>query len=879
MPTGSLLERAPQLTLLHACLQSARSDAGRMVFAGGEAGIGKTSLVQAFCGDAAAQARVLMGGCDAMETPRPLGPLFDIANEVGESFVAALEGEDRGPIFDILLRELRTPRMTTVLVLEDVHWADDATLDLLRFLGRRIGTTPSLVIATYRDDEVGPRHPLRTVIGDLATSAAVQRLTVPSLSTEAVGRLLRDAGITASDQAEALHSTTGGNPFFVTELLAARGHDMPATIQDAVLARAGRLPEPARDVLAIASILGAQVDPSLLAALGAEVHAIESCVSAGMLQESGQQLSFRHDLARTAIELALSVPRRRELHGLILGALEGTVARQSDLATLAHHAAESGDVRAILRIVPAAARQAARLGAHTEARTHYARTLPYLDQLTAIEHVQLLEAYATECSICDRLEESARVRREVVDRWRVLGRPDRMGVNLSILAQVFTGLGRNAEAETTNAEAVEVLQPLGPTPELARAYRYQANLRMQDRDTDAAIAVGKRAIGLARSVGDVAMAGNAHVVVGMAMLLADQVEGRAHIAEALSIADRMRLPYLLTNVRLNLGSVAATWYRFDEAYAELTTAIELAEQHDHDFQRLFSLATLALVHMHRGDWSAASDAALHVIERPKVSTSARLVALLALARLRVRRGDPEADALLDEALELATRTGNAHRVASVRAARAEAAALAGDGDRVRLEATDAYLLAVERRQPWFVGELGYWLWTVGAVDALPDVAAEPYALQATGRSREAALAWQQLGCPYEAARASAERGHESELRSALETFTELGARPAAALAARSLRELGVRNIPRGPRPTTREHAAHLTPREVEVLAAIAQGLRNAEIAQRHVVSTRTVDHQVSSILAKLDVRSRLDAVARAHQLGLLPQHRQDTDSA
>lgn len=371
------------------------------------------------------------------------------------------------------------------------------------------------------------------------------------------------------------------------------------------------------------------------------------------------------------------------------------------------------------------------------------------------------------------------------------------------------------------------------------------------------------------------MAGNAHLSMGTALLMADRPEGRDHIGTSIAIARQHHVPHLHTNARLNLGSVAATFYRFDEAHAELTHAIALAKEHDHQYQRLFSQATLALVHLHRGDWSIASDLVLHVIGRPMVSAAAKLVALIALGRLRVRRGDPEADARLDDALALAIGTGNLHRIAWVRAARSEAAALAGDQDALRVEASAGYQMALDRRQSWLVGELGYWLHTVGEVVTLPDFAAEPFALQVAGRSLDAAVAWQRLGCPYEAARARAESGDEAELRAALEAFTALGARPAAGLAARRLRELGARDIPRGPRSATRDHPAQLTPREVEVLVLIADGLRNAEIAQRHAVSTRTIDHQVSSILAKLGARSRMDAVAQAHHLGLLAQRRQD----
>jgi DNA-binding CsgD family transcriptional regulator len=253
-----------------------------------------------------------------------------------------------------------------------------------------------------------------------------------------------------------------------------------------------------------------------------------------------------------------------------------------------------------------------------------------------------------------------------------------------------------------------------------------------------------------------------------------------------------------------------------------------------------------------------------------VSTIARIMTLVALGRLRVRRGDPETGAPLDEALALALRTNTLQRLAPVHAARAEAAWYAGDLDRVRAEAAAVRPMALRAEHPWFVGELGYWLWLAGSDEALPDYVAEPFALQVRGRAAEAAAAWTALGCPFEAARALSESGDERDVRAAVVAFDALGARVAGQRARERLLQLGAKRIPRGPRPQTQEHPAGLTPREAEVLAGLVAGSSNAEIAARHGVSARTVEHQVSAVLAKLGVDSRGAAVAEAHRRGLVP---------
>ena len=228
-----LLERTPYLTELGGLLRQAADGQGHVAFLGGEAGVGKTSLVRRFCDDAREAARVLTGACDPLSTPRPLGPLLDIAAVVGgelDRLVASAARREQ--VFGAFLAELSGGGKPTLVAIEDAQWADAATLDLLRYLGRRLGSTRALLLVTFRDDELGPRHPLRLAMGDLATADAVRRLTLLPLSIDAVRTLAAGSGI----DSDALHRHTGGNPFFVTEVLAAGG-GVTATLRYAVHGR------------------------------------------------------------------------------------------------------------------------------------------------------------------------------------------------------------------------------------------------------------------------------------------------------------------------------------------------------------------------------------------------------------------------------------------------------------------------------------------------------------------------------------------------------------------------------------------------------------------------------------------------------------------
>src|SRR6185312_10505167 len=273
--------------------------------------------------------------------------------------------------------------------------------------------------------------------------------------------------------------------------------------------------------------------------------------------------------------------------------------------------------------------------------------------------------------------------------------------------------------------------------------------------------------------------------------------------------------------------------------------------------------------LEQGRWDDAAESAMTVLTRPGVPPPTRVTPLAVLGRLRARRGDPDPWTPLDEASALAAGMGELQRLLTVALARAEARWLAGQAHLIGFETSVALDLAAAQQLSWGVGELLLWRRRAGLGDsAEPVAAAEPFARMLAGETDEAAKLWSDLGCPYEAALALVESEDQANFRRGLEELQRLGARRTAALATRTLRRRGVRDLRQGPRAATRENPSGLTARELDVLRLVATGMRNSQIAEQLVVSPKTVDHHVSAILSKLGVKTRTEAAARASRLGI-----------
>jgi DNA-binding CsgD family transcriptional regulator/tetratricopeptide (TPR) repeat protein len=861
-----LLERDDVLDDLRRALAQAADGHGRLVLIAGEAGVGKTAVVEAFCGEP--NLRVLRGACDPLFTPRPLGPFTDIADEAGGELGAVLEsGGSAHDLVSALLGET-SRRRPTIVVLEDVHWADEATLDALRLLARKVDRAAVLVLVTYRDDELDRTHPLRGVIGELATRNAVDRISIEPLSQEGVAALARDADVDTSE----LYRKTGGNPFFVTEVLAAGDGAIPPTVRDAVLARAGRLSEAARNLLEAVAVAPPHVDVPLLDALaGEDAGTLDECLAAGMLAASPTTVGFRHELTRLSLEEAIEPRRRLALHRRALAALAKPPHGGPDAARLAHHAEAAGDAEAVLRYAPAAGARASALRAHREAAGQYARALRFADSLDPEARAELLERHSDACYLTDRCYDAIDAVEQALEVYRTTGNRSKEGESLSLLSQLQMCPASSVEAEPAGRRAVEVLEELPPGPALAMAYANLAAIRLNVEDAEGTAKWAGRAIELAERLDETVPLVHALNSLGVMEFLLDGPEHREKVERSLELARDHGLEVHILRAYGNMAWAAVRHRAHDLAEQYHAAGLAIAAEPDYDLWRLNLLATRSVLELEQGRWDEAADSAGLAMSDPRSSPLPRILGGVVLGLVRARRGDPSARPLLEEALELAAPSGELQRIAPASAAGAELAWLNGDSGAIDEITAPALSLAVERGAPWLVGQLACWRRRAGLDEAVAIAVPEPHALELAGKPEEAAAAWDGLGCSYDAALARAGSDSVVTLRRAHDELVELGAQATAAVVARRLRERGVRGIARGPRSSTRANAALLTARELDVLRLMSDGLSNAAIAERLFLSVRTVHHHVSSILRKLDVGRRGEAVAAARRLALLQE--------
>ncbi|MCW2800312.1 MAG: helix-turn-helix transcriptional regulator, partial [Aeromicrobium sp.] len=847
-----LLERESHLAALGDYATDAAAGNGRFVVVTGEAGIGKTALLDAFR-ESRPDVRWLWSACDGGFTPRPLGPLHEISTAVGGRLreLCGSDG-DRNELFAEFTGLLTTSETPVGIVVEDLHWADEATLDWLAYVARRVANTRAIVIATYRDAEPGADDLLAIMMGRVASSAATRRVSLSPLTLDAVRHL------SADHDAEQVYAVTGGNPFFVTEVLATTSGDVPPSVADVVRTRVLRHSGPAQRILAGAAVMGRPASSELLASItGVAASALDECVASGTLVAQGPLVGFQHELTRRAVEGAIPAFQAMELHRMSLATLEREGA---DPAELAHHAVACGDVDAILRHAPSAGRAAADASSHREAIVQFKRALDHADVLPAFEHFELEEALALSLSTRDQWEEAEPHWEQAIWLQRELGDALALSRCLRRYSVCLWRLCRNEESKAATLESFELMRNAEDSAEKALSmYNYVID---EGGSADERRVLLDECLRIGMHVAD-------DVIVGRSLL------GQAFLDRTSGFIDLSLVEQALeAGLRANDAGLAACCYL--NLYAcpidrlELDVAVEFDEgmayclDHEQHTYSVCMRGSRVTELVRRGANAEAIELALATMEET-ISPVNRMHLGIGLAEAGFRIGRPEARRWLDDTWDLAVGNDEPFWLVQIATAAAQGAWLTGDAALVTDRVFDIHRRGQED-DPWMQGELSAWLLRLGHPVTPGRDLPSPFSLEVAGDHLGAAAAWRALGCPFEEAVALTWTGESASMRRAFEIFTELGSEPAASHVRRLLAERGDRVAARRPRGSTLAHPAGLTAREAEVLDLLTDGLTNADIAGRLFLSTRTVDHHVSAVLGKLGVSSRGEAADRAAAL-------------
>jgi len=850
--TDRLIEREEVLGWLEGRLNDAKAGVGHVAVISGEAGIGKSAVLAAFMASLPMGTSVFSGSCDPLATPIPLGPVLELRDTLdpgaATDLTEALDNPDGVTDVPAAVVAALIDSGPAVWVIDDVQWADAATLDVLRYLTNRIAGIPVLLVLAHRVENLGIRHPLTEFLADVADVEALSGAELAPLTCTGVTALAADRPAVDIDL---LLASTGGIPLFVVESLAAGRHDVvPRTVSDQLIGRLARLTAGARAVIDAVAVLGSDATVDVLEDIVADARSqLPVGVMAGILQRRGQAVGFRYELTRQAVLEAIPVFERRALHASVLAALTSE-GRECALAHLAFHAEEAGDVDAVLRFGTQAAERAMRLGAFGQAAVQYARVVRHSPGQPAAVRASWLENQARAVYMTGQVAAAAELITEAIALRREVGDLLREGDNHRWLSHCRLFAGAPLAQVSDSAEtAVRILEPLGPTTELVGAYANAAQLCCTVFDHDGAVDYAAKATAIGEQAEAIVEVTWARLFAALSAVLAGEGwsafdDTRTHVCAEPRTVEAAAV-----------GGVVACWfstasYDLDRADRYLSETAALCHDHNLTGLGIHTQGISTTLLLHRGRYAEASAAAQAVLARSGLPSMFRLRPLVTLALVHARTGDHDtAWPLLDEAL-----TGHDAAFVSVTgtvlAARIEVAWLAGDQDRAQAEARQALAALPAGVDAWTRGQVTAWAAIAGVFAApLPHKDHPQYALQVDQQWEAAADEWRRRGCPYEAAIAAMHSSTPEVAEAAVGELELLGVH-AAVERARDLRRR------RHQRRSTQGNPFGLTNREQQIASLLADRYTDKQIADILVISQRTVSHHVASVLGKLGVRNR-----------------------
>ncbi len=897
-----LYDRDEPCQRLRSLADSVIAGQGAVGLISGEAGIGKTSLLRWFVEHQTSCKNPLLvwwGACDALTTPRPLGPLEDMLLQMGNCATPIIQlvrsGAPIHQLFGLFAEAIVQQRTPVALIFEDLHWADSSTIDLIKFLGRRVDYLPLLLLASYRDDEPKSNQALRTALADMRPKQ-IERIVLRPLELSSIKQL----SFGNETLARQVLLATSGNPFYVTEVLASRlshgqAQVVPSTVADAVLSRVESISPQARQLLQRVSLSPGSMPLDLLASMpeiAQELTQLDDLIQGGLLRvvsnatNARYAVQFRHELARMTIQESVPYERRKTWHYQLAQQLihqqshKKTTAQTSDLARLAYHALESEEVDWILTYCPLAAQEAARIGAHQQAAAHWANALRFERHATLELRAAMNENWSYEAGISISIDEAViQARKTAIELYRELKNPHRVGANLRWLSRLYWYQSQGSLARQFAQETIDTLEPLGPSNELAMAYSMLSQIAMLANDEIATLQWADRALAIAEQFNNAEVRIHALTNIGSIWLSNGKWdEGEAKMQLALAQAKEHQQHEQAARVYTNLSTFLVDERRYSRAELFIAEGIAFDRHHDLDSWTYYLQGVQARLMFEMGRYSTALEIANDALRVPGQTSLMQLPAVTCIARIKVRTGSPDALDYCLTHLATAESTGEYRRIVPFWTALMEFAWM-NDNTTSAKQYLDKILDDGSDRGPWFVGQLHSYCLLLDypyrhdhpKADQYKqyDVLPVPYRYELTSRWSDAAIAWQNIGAPYEQGLASLAQGDLDGCNAALAVFEQIGALAAVAVVKRRALQLGLRGLKRGHYSAAKSNDFLISAKEMAVLALLVQGCSNSQIAEQLQRSSRTVENHVASILTKLGASSRTEAVTLAHRYNIL----------
>ncbi len=862
-----LIERDGFLDLLQTQLNNTAAGEGHCLFISGEAGIGKTTLVKAFLKQQADSCLIYQGACDALFTPRPLAPLHDILWHVSKDrWPVSTILEERSALFANFFQELSTKEKQLLIVFEDIHWADEATLDFIKFFARRISQLPCLFILTYRDDEIHSRHPLRNVLGQLPPDSFT-KISITPLSKQAVEKMAMEKGYSGED----VYSISGGNPFYVNEILASYSPGVPDNIKDSILSVYDRQEEGTRHAWQICSVIPEGLEVNRFAKIRTSWdEAVDHCFAMNVIIVKNNKVVFKHELYRRTIEESLSPFKRIELNKKILELLLTSFEDEGEIERIVHYAKNANDKKLVVKYAPLAAKQAAAVGAHIEAAKLFLSAIEYYQENDKDTLIQFYESYAYQCYLTNQLKDAIIYAEKSLKLLKEKNEVQKICSCMRLLSWYWWFECNGTKAEFYATEAIDLLASQPSSPAKAMAFAHLGRLKMLSDQKEECLLWSEKAKLMAEELSNEEVL--CYVLNSVGFILSKNLftrkNGLDFLNQSKDIALKNNDEENIAYAWANLGVDVVVMKDFQVAKKILDEGIQFCEERDIGLGVKFLLTYKARLALETGNWKEAYSSANNYIKDENWPPVCKIGALVVVATIRMRCGANDVLPILTEAKEKAFKNREPQRILPVMSAMLEYEWITGK-EIIKESDLDLVVELVKQRGNIYDNSaFAYWL--VKARNqkvALPEHY-EAYLLNNHMQVHKAAELWKTLGCPYEQALALFE-GTDDDKRVALSIFQQLGADAVYEKTKMNMRAAGIKKIPRGLRESTKTNPAQLTNRELDILQLLQHAVQNKEIASTLYISPKTVDHHISNILFKLDVHSRSKAVTEAVRLGIL----------